>query len=330
MHTANNGQNGAYQKTRDIHSHVIWFPTSFVRVRRPEHLRLPAPPSSPHPWDPVVISVWNISGSTPIISEARQVELHTAQGLNVDQHMGFLVPPPTVFNSPHLRSLYLYNWVYLSPTFYYRLETNQGDSEPSQTTQNWRDTLSGCRNPGGSKNYYVGPDFGLSHCVSKLPSGQFDLTWRDHLIPDEKSLNDIKLLSALMWELSEILFLYSFIRLDRRIVPLGSSWASARRLAFINGWTGGFSILPEFHTDRVVEDDCAWITQMPAFVCMVNIMQVWPGFPQVLAGTDVFHNLSFQRFDRIRRLAISFYAQTYADHFSRPPPLPCVRPPFPF
>ena len=292
-------------------------------------------------WASKPVPSWALAAQQVDYSEKHRISLyhHPYNPIKPQVTFEYVMPPENIFyHSSDLRSQYLYNWVLLSELWICLCEANPSKWLFRQNSQAWRSTLSNSSNgkPGVVLRL---SDLNLTPCSQSLPSSTYDLEWRGLQITTILKLLDDGFLAALMWELSEINFLYSFLMLDQKIHreakdsgtpdPTGTA-EILRRDTFLQDWHDSSSLSPQFDNERGVDAlDSEWHLRKVPLLTMVKYMSRWSSFPNDLGASRVEAIKDEANFLAWEQKVVKYYAQTFADHFIRAAPLPCIRPSFP-
>lgn len=286
-------------------------------------------------WCPRPIPYWEAASKATIITRKRQLELFlaTSDRIVVNTKFTQVVPSYTLFTHGDNQRIFLYNWALAAPMWFYLLDTGINVKSYSQKSQAWRETLVNRFSIQSDEKTLRLESLGITPCSDKLPNPPWNLTWREIPIPDQQTLLDPSFLAALMWEISETAFLYSLFQLDHEIsskIPNSSSEErQAKRDDILMIWHGHPSLTPQFDEERTVESQDILHTRKELLLALCEFMSIWPRFPaeldlhQVKTIDTPFGVLHFES------ILIAFYAQIFADHYSRPAPLPCIRPSLP-
>jgi hypothetical protein len=282
-------------------------------------------------WAPTPISIWVAAAERVEISRDRAEHL-AGLPCPVVVETGFrhVVPPLTLFYKSIHKDRYMYNWILASELWIPLLETDPALQTFHQDSQAWRNTLSGRFDSSKARRPYDFAAMDLPIVVETFPSSPWKLTWRGVLVDSSDTLMDPTLLQAVLWELSEIAFLYSFLVLDRRVLHHAvdsEPYDLSRRHIFLEAWHSQLMVNPSFDNLRHVEASSTdWATRRPFIEVFSNLLSDWPIFPDGLKSADGSDEQSFCAYER--RL-ITFFCQVFVDHFARLPPLPHIRPNLP-
>lgn len=174
---------------------------------------------------------------------------------------------------------------------------------------------------------------GIVPYTDDLPLPPWTLTWRCRAIKSMESLFRPDFLCALMWELSEVVFIYSFIVLNHRIRSMNPSSSvlniAESREMILMAWHDHLTITPQFEGPRLVESTNVLADRKQQMLPLAEVMEEWPRYPEVLKEKELCFMEDVNQWVDVEETLILFFCQSFADNFSRRPPLPCIRPPLP-
>lgn len=286
-------------------------------------------------WLPRAIPHWEVASKDTIITQERQLELwHATQDpIEVDLVFKQVVPSYSLFSGTDNQLLFLYNWTLASTMWFYLLETQNDVKSYSQNSQAWRETLVNRFSAKSDPETLRLKSLQITPCSDAPPISPWKLSWRDIPVPDQQALMDPSFLAVLMWEISEAAFLYSLLQLDNYITSRSSKPHSKKRKDkrddLLVNWHGHLSLTPQFEGERPAESQNILHTRKELVLALCEFMSDWPRFPVELNVEEVRKVETTFGLLYLESTLIAFYCQIFADHYSRLPPLPCIRPSLP-
>ncbi|KZS96548.1 hypothetical protein SISNIDRAFT_464014 [Sistotremastrum niveocremeum HHB9708] len=345
-------------------------PESSTRSSRPYHVHSSAPSSStldlsdfdeqssPAPSSttfepPLAIPEWG---------EARAYELQQRQATRPKTETRapdqYIFPPSQAFATvaAEKRLRFVVNWLSVRSQWLVYVRTHNS-AEISFTAQQWKDFLSHTPQRGpllkperahqGSKatrKTFTHQILQVMH--SMLPEGVptynsiadlASLTWFQYRLDSQHEEENIRTHRLVLWELDELAFRYSFLRLEEHFantVALTLEEKQKRKRRVLDIWSS-FPTENDLYLSAVPHLDCGigstiWHYSVPALNAASEVMQNWPHPPDVLKY-PLLENVELNsiRDVRAKQQEISaFFCARYAETFGQVPVVPSRLPLF--